>query len=224
LPVDVTVLIVDDHPVVRQGLRTFLGGQHGLRVVGEAADGRAAVDEARRLAPDVILLDLSMPVLGGLDALEALRAASPDSRVLILTSSTTDEAVLPAMRAGASGFVVKDIAPAALVQAIATVAAGGSYLAPSAARRVLGEVGTNRAASPAGPAPLTPREHEVLGLLTKGLANKAIAIQLAMSEKTVKTHVSSILMKLGVTDRTQAAVWAVRQGMFPDRGGIEPGT
>ena len=224
MPADVTVLIVDDHPVVRQGLRTFLGGQQGLRVVGEAADGEAAVDEARRLTPDVILLDLSMPVLGGLDALDALRTASPDSRVLILTSSTTDEAVLPAMRAGASGFVVKDIAPSALVQAIATVAAGGSYLAPSAARRVLGEVGADRATSPGVPGPLTAREHEVLGLLAEGLANKAIARQLAMSEKTVKTHVSSILMKLGVTDRTQAAVWAVRHGMFPDRGATGPET
>lgn len=204
---EVRVLIVDDHPVVREGLRIFLGGWADIAVIGEAADGAEAIREARRLLPDVILLDLSMPVMGGLEALPELRTASPASRVLILTSSTTDEAVLPAVRAGASGFLLKDAAPADLARAVTTVAAGGSWLAPSAARRVLDEVTTPGPAPEALPA-LTPREREVLLLIADGLANKTIADQLFVSPKTVKTHVSSILMKLGVTDRTQAALWA----------------
>ena len=206
---EVRVLIVDDHPVVREGLRIFLGGRSDILVVGEAADGRAAISEARRLTPDVILLDLSMPVMGGLEAIPALKEASPGSRVLILTSSTTDEAVVPAVRAGASGFLLKDAAPADLARAVTTVAAGGSWLAPTAARRLLDEVGTaSPSPAPGSSPPLTPREREVLLLIADGLANKTIAARLFVSPKTVKTHVSSILMKLGVSDRTQAALWA----------------
>ena len=205
---EVRVLIVDDHPVVREGLRIFLGGRSDIVVVGEAGDGQGAIEEARRLAPDVILLDLSMPGMGGLEALDGLRASSPGSRILILTSATGDESVLPAIRGGASGFLLKDAAPGDLARAVTTVAAGGSWLAPTAARRVVEALG-----APAHAAPnltLTPREREVLLLIADGLANKAIAERLFVSPKTVKTHVSSILMKLEVTDRTQAALWGDR--------------
>jgi DNA-binding NarL/FixJ family response regulator len=206
---DTTVLIADDHPVVRQGLRTFLDTQPGLRVVGEAADGDAAIAEATRLRPDVVLLDLSMPGRDGLSALPAIRAASPGTKVIVLTSTTGDDPVLPAMRAGASGYLIKDVAPDELALAIRTVARGGSMLAAGAARRVLDDV-VGRSLSKAEGGHLTPREREVLALIADGLANKAIARELRLSEKTVKTHVSSILMKLGVVDRTQAALWAVR--------------
>jgi DNA-binding NarL/FixJ family response regulator len=205
---EIRVLIVDDHPVVREGLRLFLGGRSDIVVVGEAADGHEAIAEAGRLAPDVILLDLSMPGMGGIAALGGLKGASPASRILILTSSTSDDSVLPAIRGGASGFLLKDAAPGDLARAVITVAAGGSWLAPSAARRVVDEIGGPAAAGPV--AALTPREHEVLLLIADGLANKDIATRLFVSPKTVKTHVSSILMKLEVSDRTQAALWAER--------------
>jgi DNA-binding NarL/FixJ family response regulator len=202
----IRVLVVDDHPVVRQGLRTFLDLQADLEVVGEAADGPACVQAAADLRPDVILLDLRMPDGDGLTALRALAEAGNPARVLVITSFTDPGAVLPAMRAGAAGYVYKDVDPAALATAIRAVHAGHVLLNPDVAG-LLAE-GEQRV-----PATLTAREREVLTEVARGRSNREIANALHLSEKTVKTHVSSVLAKLGLADRTQAALYAVRAGM-----------
>jgi DNA-binding NarL/FixJ family response regulator len=201
----IKVLVVDDHPVVRQGLRTFLDLQDDITVVGESADGESCVDDADRLRPDVILLDLRMPGADGVTALRGLRA-NP-ARVLVVTSYTEPSAVLPAVRAGAAGYVYKDVDPPALAAAIRSVHAGHVLLHPDVAR-LLAE-GDARP----GPAELTARERDVLAEVARGRSNREIARALSLSEKTVKTHVSSILGKLGVQDRTQAALQAVRTGL-----------
>nr|WP_239121136.1 response regulator transcription factor [Planomonospora parontospora] len=212
------VLIADDHPVVRQGLRTFLDLQDDLEVVGEARDGAEAVELTGSLAPDVLLLDLRMPVLDGPGALARLAELGLTPRVLVLTSVPDRDDVAPAMRAGAAGFLYKDVEPAALVQAIRAVHGGQVLLAPEAAEAMLAGAalppGNAAPAGPAGPVvPLTDREREVLALIASGRSNREIARELAVAEKTVKTHVSNVLMKLGVQDRTQAALYAVRHGL-----------
>jgi len=208
----IRVLIADDHAVVRQGLRTFLDLQDDVEVAGEAADGEAAVAEAARLAPDVVLLDLAMPRLDGVAALPRLREAAPAARVIVLTSFGEDERLFAALRAGAAGFLLKDSAPAELVRAIRMAHAGQSPLSPAVTTRVVEELA--HPARRAGPAEeLTPRELEVLRLIARGRSNKRIALELGVAEKTVKTHVSHVLAKLGVSDRTQAALYAVREGL-----------
>ncbi|KAB8190374.1 response regulator [Nonomuraea phyllanthi] len=202
----IRVLIADDHPVVRQGLRTFLDLQDDITVVGEAGDGARAVELVGELAPDVLLLDLKMPVLDGLGALERLTGSA--TRVVVLTSVSDRSDVGPAMRAGASGFLYKDVDPPALVQAVRAVHGGQVLLAPEAAEAML----SSRDDAPE-PVPLTEREREVLALIAAGRSNREIARSLAVAEKTVKTHVSNVLMKLGVQDRTQAALYAVRHGL-----------
>jgi DNA-binding NarL/FixJ family response regulator len=220
VPRVIRVLIADDHPVVRQGLRTFLDLQDDLDVVGEAADGAEAVALVESLVPDVLLLDLKMPVLDGLGTLLRLGEGGPFPRVLVLTSVSDREDVAPAMRAGAAGFLYKDVEPAALVQAIRAVHGGQILLAPEAAEAMLS--GLSGPSEPAAPVSghmtsLTDREREVLTLIASGRSNREIARELTVAEKTVKTHVSNVLMKLGVQDRTQAALYAVRHGL--DRPG-----
>lgn len=224
----VRLLVVDDHPVVRQGLRTFLETRPDFVVVGEAGDGEAAIAEAARLRPDVILMDLVMPGVDGLEAIGRIRAAEPAARILVLTSFASADQVLPALRAGAAGYLLKDAAPSEVEAAIRAVHRGEGLLDPAVTATVLAEVAHPGTAS-AGPrsdadrpppeaadpgfTSLTPREREVLGLLGRGLSNAAIARELFVAEKTVKTHVSSILAKLRLADRTQAALYAARLGL-----------
>ena len=204
-----TVLIVDDHPVVRQGLRVLLEVHDGIDVTGEAADGEEALAQAAALIPDVILLDLKLPGMDGIAVLRALRDRGVASRILVLTSGNDPAQVGLALRSGASGFLYKDVDPDALIRAIRAVNDGNTLLAPAAAGSLVPSswAGPGR---PAGWGALTAREREVLAEIARGLSNREIARRLDVSEKTVKTHVSSVLAKLGVQDRTQAAVYAVR--------------
>ncbi|MEO3853456.1 response regulator transcription factor [Acrocarpospora sp. B8E8] len=206
----IRVLIADDHPIVRQGLRTFLEVQGDIEVVGEAADGDEAVALAASLDPDVLLLDLKMPGLSGLGALTELAARDLKVRAIILTSVSDRADVAPAMRAGAAGFLYKDVDPAALISAIRAVHGGQVLLAPEAADAMLDGPNPKQATTPIL---LTEREREVLALIAAGRSNREIARELLVAEKTVKTHVSNVLMKLGVQDRTQAALYAVRHGL-----------
>jgi two-component system, NarL family, response regulator LiaR len=209
---EIRVLIADDHAVVRQGLRTFLELQDDIEVVGDVADGEAALSAVSEQRPDVVLMDLVMPGIGGIEAIQRLRELRPETRVLVLTSFLDDEKLFPAVRAGAAGYLLKDVEPAELVRAIRTVADGEGLLHPAVAARLMEEF--SEAERPAPDEALTAREREVLGLIARGLPNKLIARDLGIAEKTVKTHVSSILGKLGLTDRTQAALYAVRSGLI----------
>jgi DNA-binding NarL/FixJ family response regulator len=211
-------LITDDHGVVRQGLRMFLSLDPELEVVGEAANGEEALRMARDLSPDVVLMDLVMPVMDGISATGAIRSELPDVEVIALTSVLEDASVTGAVKAGAIGYLMKDTEAEELGRAIKAAAEGRVYLAPEAAARLMREVRT-----PESPETLTEREMEVLQLLARGKANKQIATSLYVTEKTVKAHVSSILSKLGVQSRTQAALYAVRAGLVSIRElGEEP--
>lgn len=207
----IKVLLVDDHQVVRRGLRTFLEVQDDIEVVGEASDGAEGVARAQELQPDVVLMDVRMPGMDGIDALRKLRELDNSARVLIVTSFTEQRTVVPALRAGAAGYVYKDVDPDALARAIRSVHAGHILLQPEVAGALLSQEEANSSQGRAGS--LTEREQEVLGLIADGRSNREIARALVLSEKTVKTHVSNILMKLDLADRTQAALWAVRHGV-----------
>jgi DNA-binding NarL/FixJ family response regulator len=204
----IRVLLADDHQVVRQGLRTFLEVQEDIAVVGEAADGATCVEQAEALHPDVILLDLKMPGVDGIEALRMLHSRDNPARVLVVTSFAEESTVVPALRAGAAGYVFKDVDPQALAGAIRSVHAGHVLLQPEVAAALLAGDGDQGRV-----VPLTEREREVLGEIARGRSNREIARALVVSEKTVKAHVSSILVKLGVADRTQAALYAVRHGL-----------
>ncbi len=204
----IRLLLVDDHSVVRQGLRMFLSLDAELSIVGEAVNGAEAIQKAHDLQPDVILMDLMMPVMDGITAIGILRRDLPDIEIIALTSVLEDASVFNAMRAGAAGYLLKDTEAEELCRAIKAAAAGQVQLSPQAAARLLREV-----PAPDSPEQLTDRETDVLRLLAQGLANKEIAVELGIGEKTVKTHVSNILSKLGVVSRTQAALYAARIGL-----------
>jgi DNA-binding NarL/FixJ family response regulator len=217
----IRVVVSDDHPVVRQGLRSFLEAQ-GFDVVGEAGDGEAAVRLVRDTRPDVLLTDLVMPGVGGIEAIQRLRAEGPPVGILVLTSFSGAEQVIPAIQAGADGYMLKDAGPAALEDAIRAVHRGEPMLAPEAAAVVMARVAGEPPDAPARPDHpdldrLTAREREVLAGLGRGLSNRQLAAELFVSEKTIKTHVSSLLAKLRLADRTQAALFAVRVGVADPR-------
>ncbi len=206
----IRILIADDHAVVRQGLRMFLTLDEEFEIIGEATNGAEAVSLARELQPDVVLMDLLMPVKDGITAIGDIRREMPDVEVIALTSVLEDASVVGAIKAGAIGYLLKDTQSDELRRAIKAAAQGQVQLSPQAAARLMREVRT-----PDSPETLTDRETEVLRLLAGGFANKEIARDLVIGEKTVKTHVSNILAKLGVQSRTQAALYAVRIGLVP---------
>jgi two-component system, NarL family, response regulator LiaR len=211
----IRVLLVDDHAVVREGLRAFLDLQDGIEVAGEAEDGRAALAEAARLRPDVILMDLVMPELDGIGAMRSLRDQLPTARVIVLTSFLDDDKLLPALRSGAAGYLLKNAPPQELARAVRAAHAGEALIDPVVAARLVESLTADGEPEPLDR--LTPREREVLVLIGRGFPNKQIARELGVSEKTVKTHVGHVLAKLGVSDRTQAAVYAVRSGVVERR-------
>jgi NarL family two-component system response regulator LiaR len=211
----IRVLIVDDHAVVRQGLRTFLESEEDIVVVGEASDGEEAVRRARDLAPDVVVMDLVMPGMDGIIATQKIGEVSPGSRVLALTSFSEDDKVFPAKRAGAKGYMLKDVPAEDLGRAIRSLARGEFLLHGEIANRVLDEFRSSSREEAPSLDRLTPRELDVLTLIARGRSNKQIAHDLTISIKTVKTHVGNILSKLHMMDRTQAALYAVRQGLVP---------
>ncbi|TML20379.1 MAG: response regulator transcription factor [Actinobacteria bacterium] len=204
----IRVLIADDHAVLREGLRSFLELQDGIEIVGDAADGAEAVELAERLRPAVVLMDLVMPKLDGVEAMRELRERVPETRVIILTSYIDDERLLPAIRAGAAGYLLKNAEPQELARAIRAADAGEALIDPTVAARLVERLADERGGD--SYESLTAREREVLDLIARGFSNKRIALELGIAEKTVKTHVGNVLGKLGVADRTQAAVYATR--------------
>lgn len=204
------LLIVDDHAIVREGLRLLLEDVPTLEVVGEAANGQQALELAAALRPEVVLLDLSMPVLGGLETARRLRAAQPECRILVLTSFAEDQDVRTAMQLGVAGYLLKDVLKADLVAAIERAARGEPVLHPEVQRKLIQQLSQPEAE------PLTEREREVLRSIARGLSNREIADHLHITEGTVKGHVSNILAKLHLQDRTQAALYAVKHGLAPE--------
>jgi NarL family two-component system response regulator LiaR len=209
---DIRILITDDHAIVREGLRALIENERGMALAGEAADGLQAVELARELAPDVILLDLIMPRMGGIEAIEQIRRDNDRARILVLTSFAEDDKVYAAVKAGAMGYLLKDTSPGELLRAIRDVHRGNFSIPPAIAHKLMREI-QKPPEMPPTEEPLTEREVEVLGLIAQGLANQEIADQLVISERTVRTHVSNILGKLHLANRTQAALYAIREGL-----------
>ncbi len=205
----IEVVLVDDHAIVRQGLRTYLELQPDIKVVGEASDGKEAVQVVRDTLPDIVLMDLVMPNTDGVEATRLITSLAPSTRVVVLTSFSEDEKVFASIKAGAQGYLMKDVLPQDLVKAIRTVHRGEAQLDPEIARKLMQEFTNPQPTAPRHD--LTERELEVLSLIAHGKTNREIAEALVLSEKTVKTHVSNILQKLHLSDRTQAAVYALRQ-------------
>jgi NarL family two-component system response regulator LiaR len=210
----ITVLLVDDHAIVRQGVRAFLTAQADIQVVGEAATGEEAVSITRQHVPDVVLVDLVMPGMDGVEVTRQVKRVSPRSQVVVLTSHYTDDYIFPALRAGALSYILKEVSPADLAAAVRNAARGEAVLHPRVAARVIKELQGTRGEASNPFTELSERELEVLKLIAEGLANAAIAEKLVLSEKTVKGHVSNILSKLQLADRTQAAVMAWRTGVM----------
>jgi two-component system, NarL family, response regulator LiaR len=207
----IRIFIADDHPIVRRGIRDLLETEVDLQVVGEATNGRDAVSEVEKLQPDIVLMDLVMPVLDGIEAIRQIQGRLPEVRTLVLTSFATDDKVFPAIKAGALGYLITDTAPEDLVRAIRQVHRGEVTLHPTIAQKLLKEI-SGPAEQPPTPEPLTEREAEVLKLIAGGLNNQEIAEELVISVATVYTHVSNILAKLHLASRTQAALYALREG------------
>jgi len=210
----ISVLLVDDHRVVRQGLRDFLELQDGIEVIGEAASGEEGVKAAQELLPDVVLMDLVMPGIDGVETTRRVKTVSPSSRIIVLTSFADDDKVFPAIKAGAISYLLKDVQPEELARAIRAAQRGEAVLHSEVAAKLMQEFSAPRPAD-APVEQLTEREMDVLRLIAKGKSNKEIADTLIISEKTVKTHVSNILSKLHLADRTQAAIYALRQRLVP---------
>lgn len=217
----IRLLIVDDHTIVRKGIRALLATETDIEVVGEAANGREAIEQTSKLRPDVILVDLMMPEIDGIEAVRRITADYADTRILVLTSFATDDKVFPAIKAGALGYLLKDSAPDALITAIRQVYQGESSIHPKIARKLLKEISKPLEHAPT-PDPLTQREVDVLKLIATGLSNQEIANSLTVSEATVRTHVSHILSKLHLASRTQAALYALREGLTSLPGGEAP--
>jgi NarL family two-component system response regulator LiaR len=209
----IRILIADDHPVVRRGLASLIQIKEGMELVGEAADGVEAIEMAQLLRPDVILLDLMMPRKDGLAAIEEIKQANPEARILVITSFAEDDKVFPAIKSGALGYLLKDSPPDMLIQAIHDVYQGQSSLHPAIARKLIREL-NQPSELPPTEEPLTRREVEVLRLVARGLSNQEIADQLVVSEGTVRIHVSNILTKLHLANRTQAALYALQEGLI----------
>jgi len=211
----ISILIVDDHPVVRQGILSFLAVEDELEVKGEAADGEEAIRLAEKLIPDVVLMDIVMPGMDGIEAIRQIKSSRPNTRIIVLTSFAQDDKVLPAIRAGADGYLLKGIPPAELVNAIKSVCNGEAALHPDIARKLMVHISDRNKMDTEGT--LTPREMEILELIAKGLSNGEIAKRLIISNRTVKTHVSNILHKLNMTHRVQAALYvATKNQPQPD--------
>lgn len=208
----IRVLVADDHAVVVRGLQALINTERDMEVVGTAADGVEAVEAAQRLRPHVILLDLQMPHKDGLEAITETRASQPDARILVLTSFDDDERVFAAVKAGALGYLLKDTSPADLIAAIRQVSRGKAALPPDIALKIIQEMQRSSSLPPT-PEPLTPREVQVLRLVARGLSNDEIAGQLTLSERTVRTHISNILGKLHLANRTKAALYALKEGL-----------
>lgn len=210
----IRVLIVDDHAIVRKGVRALLDEIEDIEIVGEAANGMEAVDQSERLKPDVVLMDLEMPVVDGVEAIQLITTEQEGVRIIALTSFATDDKVFPAIKNGAQGYLLKDSDPAELVEAIRKVYQGEPTLAPIIARKVINEIRSS-SSRPKSTEPLSKRELEVLGLVAKGLSNQEIAEQLTIAEVTVRTHVSHILNKLHLANRVQATLYALREDIAP---------
>lgn len=212
MPKPIRVLIVDDHPVVRKGIRSLLAEEQDINVIGEAVNGRDALAQAEALHPDVILMDLVMPEMGGVEAIARITAAHPEARILVMTSFAADDKVFPSIKAGALGYLLKDSDPEDLIRMIHQVARGELSIHPSIARKVIQEL--NRPArEPLTPSPLTDREVEILQLIAQGIENKEIARRLFLREATVRTHVSNVLGKLHLANRVQATLYALKKGI-----------
>ena len=217
-PQAITVLIIDDHPLVREGVRNFLQRQRDITVVGEAGSGQEGLRLASDLAPDVVLMDLVMPEIDGVETTRRLKQISPSTQVIVLTSFDDDEHILPAIRAGALSYILKDVSTAALAEAVRKAARGEVTMTPQVAARVMEELRQGGQPSSQAGADLSEREVDVLRLIAEGRSNTEIAERLVISEHTVKRHVSNILSKLHLADRTQAAVYAWREGMVDKNG------
>ncbi len=213
----ITILLVDDHTIVRQGVRAFLEAQSDMQIVGEAASGEEAVQLVRKLTPDVVLMDLIMPGMSGIQATRQIKQVSPRTQVIVLTSFGDDENIFPALRAGALSYILKDIRPGELIDIVRKAAQGDAVLHSQVVSRVIQQVRAARREIPAPFTQLTERELDILRLIAEGQSNAAIAEKLVLSEKTVKGHITNILSKLQVEDRTQAAILAWQQGLMSEK-------